>query len=465
MKCIVNILILVIITANQLPSQSKDRLFLVMAYVDNFERDTTGGRNVVPIQPEYHKILYNVEADTLVVFDTLNVAPNHNLNRIIQYSDKQFFYLEEKSMFKIGSPNYFSILDYSGDSVIIRRYNSDEDADFWGYSAYPEAFFIDNDIWINIQYKRKLNYRALNRYCTFRVIKVDDYQRVYRSGVSSPFQYQPGFLYQYPFIHLEKNRKSYNLDDLYEKYKNEIGSKLKITIGIHLKDYEQMPDSWIQIPRELRDSTISGVWVAINNDNYFVGGGVSKLKTEEGFAKSYRWIYDKKTEAIDTLLFDGQEDYRLKIYKDWLYGTAILKSEVFSSRYNRDTPEGREALYEKNRQITGGKYNLRNGKPPFLLNKTDQLILIHLPTKRKIKWHTGDIDSEILLAEGDKIYFRVYDEIRCVDIDLEKNAIAWSSETVIVKDKDIIPFVHHIFFSSTAQKKMEEVWINPGKAK
>ncbi|MBK7097001.1 MAG: hypothetical protein IPH57_18770 [Saprospiraceae bacterium] len=38
--------------------------------------------------------------------------------------------------------------------------------------------------------------------------------------------------------------------------------------------------------------------------------------------------------------------------------------------------------------------------------------------------------------------------------------IDWSKDELIVKNKDIIPYVHHIFFSNTTQAKCREIWVN-----
>lgn len=452
-----NVIFLLVVSTCFLQAQQDEKIFLVMAYVDNFERDTTGGRNVVPIQSEYPRVLFNIEADTLVAFDTINVMPDHNLNRIIQFSDKQFFYLEEKSMYEIDAPNYFSILDYSGDSIYIRRYNSDDDSSFLGYSGSLRLFELDGNIWINNQYQSKLRYRGMNREGDFKNIELKDYQKIYRSGTASPYQYQPSFLYQYPFIHLEKNRESYQLDDLYQKYKNDIGSKLKLTLGRHLKEYEQMPDIWLQIPKMFRDSTVEGVWVVINNDKYFVGGGESKLKSEYGFKRYYRWIFDKTTSSFDTLHLDSHLNYVFKNYKNWLYGTAMLKDEVYLQKYDLSVEKDKVLAFKENDRMTKGRYSSENGEAPFLLNKMDELILVYLPTKKRIIWHTGDVDSEILLIEKNRIYYRVYDEIRCVNLDLKKNEIDWKTEELLVKDESVVPYVHHVLFSSTKQPKMKIV--------
>jgi len=435
MKTILHICLLVLIIASNLYSQGNDKLFLLMGYVDDFGRDRNDKNNFK--LHDYQKVLYNIDHDTLVAYDTINAGRQKAMNTLVQFADHEFIYFEEVNMFSFGQPNYFSILDYEGDSIILRRYNSNWDASFLGYSWYLNTFLYNGEIFIMNEQKPGVLYgRALNRFFEKKNVELSDFQHIYNEGQSSSFQRGIGFLYDYPFDNFEK---------------------LKLTIGI--KNYSEMPDAWVQIPFELRNTYTSSISVEINNERYFVGKGVSKIDSINNSTPTHYWILNKLTNNWDSLVFSHNEFFYFKNWNDWLYGTGNNKDDIWSMK-RRLSPEEYETLIKKNDRDTYGKYNLDNGNPPNLIDKTGDLILYHIPTKKKIIWNTGNNDSEIIEIVDGKIYYRVYDQLRCMDIDQKNNNIDKSTDTLIVKDRDVIPYVHQIFFSSTRQEKSKEVWLN-----
>jgi hypothetical protein len=63
------------------------------------------------------------------------------------------------------------------------------------------------------------------------------------------------------------------------------------------------------------------------------------------------------------------------------------------------------------------------------------------------------------------VHQTVFDLLRKVKLDERVLNLDWSTDELIVKNKDIIPYVHHIFFSNTTQTKCEEVWVNKPEKK
>ena len=92
--------------------------------------------------------------------------------------------------------------------------------------------------------------------------------------------------------------------------------------------------------------------------------------------------------------------------------------------------------------------------------RDNSLFLYHIPTKKMIEWKSKNGDSEIIQIIDGYIYYRVFDELRKVKLDEKILNIAWSTDELIIKNTDVIPYVHHIFFSNTTQTKCEEVWVN-----
>ena len=74
-------------------------------------------------------------------------------------------------------------------------------------------------------------------------------------------------------------------------------------------------------------------------------------------------------------------------------------------------------------------------------------------------WDTKDKDSEVLTIRKDWIYYRVFDEIRKVFLNREKKEINWDTEEIVIKDRDRIPYVHHIFWAPKSE--LIEEWITP----
>lgn len=449
----------VFINANFLMSQEDSKMFLLMAYEDSFDRDTSGSTKIE--WNDYKKVLFNIQADTLVAFDTINVEENHSLNRLIHFTEKEFFYFEERNMFNYwGHPDYYSILDYSENKLTIRRVDVENSFNEYKHYSNLLTYLINGEVFIinQAKYDGKLRGIATNRFLNRENVSMIIENNIYRTGRSSPYHYEFAFSYFYPFAYVESIGNRTQSETIFKENIENYNSTLKIITGRTLDKYNEMPDAPVQIPRVYRDSTINRVDLVVSNENYFVVSGYSKIRNIPDSIVEYLWIFDKESNLIDTLNIQNDR-YLLKNYNDWLYGTIVeknrkpyqLDSYTEKERYNR---------YVQNQKIVEGKYNLKNGIPPFLLDKTGLLILYHIPTKKRIVWDTGELDSEILLIEDDKIYYRVYDEIRRIDLDSHKLNIDRDTDVILVQDKDKVPYIHHIFFSGTKQEKCKIEWVD-----
>jgi hypothetical protein len=435
MKYFILALISLVCKFDWLHSQSFENIYLVMAYIDDYTRYKHEPSNT--INREYKKIIYKIDSDSLLIFDTLNVAKNHAMNNLVQFSDENLIYFEERDMYEGISPRFFSFLDTKDDSIIIKRYDSSMDASFLGYAWYLNTFKCKDLLYIKIEQQPGVLYGdAVNRNFEKKEVELEDFRNVYNEGLTSGFQRGIGYLFHYPL-------DNYN--------------KLKITTG--QKKYEDMPDAPVQIPVELRDTLIKSVGVEINTQNYFVGRGYYRNDSLNINRPTYYWIYDKQMDTWDTLIFSGSEIFNFKICSNWMYGTRSLKDDSASKRKRLGSEEYEKLLNEEVASIRS-KYNLENGSTPILFDKTGNIMLYHIPTKTRTIWNTGDKDSEALLIRENKLYYRKYDELRSVNLDIKNFGIIKSSDELIVKEKNVIPFIHHIFFSRSTQKSCKEIWID-----
>ncbi len=427
---------------NNLYSQYEANVYLLVAPITTQEFDIYEDYNV---KRNYLNGIYKIKNDSVVIFDTLSYRPYHSVLNVYQFDEENTILLEERVYPVIGAPSINTFIDYEERKIIKRKsktnlkgLNENFSIKDTMYNSYSKVLLLDGSVYIfNEKMYSQLLFIGYDKRFNIQTVLPNSFQYFYRSGASSFFQSQPYFFYKYKD------------DDNRSTLKNSLGQKY----------FEDMPDAWIQIPKDFRDSTIEYVNIMINNSRCFVGEGKSEILGDNQLPLGYLWIYNKETELLDSIYLNGAEEYTLRNDGDWLYGTGKLK-EVFVYPPTDESNAKDLAKYLLNDSLTRDRYNEEIGNVPTLYDKTGTFFLYHLPTNKQFTWNTGERDSEILLMKGNNIFYRRYDELRRVTIDPDRLAVDFSSDTLIVKDSNIVPFVHHIFFSSTTQTKCEEVWVN-----
>jgi len=393
-------------------SQDISNAYFLMGVVDNYERDIYDPY----YRKKYEKVLYRVNNDTLQVFDTLSTSGPTNLEYLIQLNDEKLFYFEEKdNMMEVSFPNIFSVLDYSNDTIQIRRYFSEEDKSYTGFSPYTRAFKINEKLYIQNEGGAKLYGVAIDRYFQKREVTYDDFNFIYDEGEASPYHFGLSFFYQY--------------------FNNDF-SKLRITIG--QKDVDTMVDAPFQIPKHLLDTTANKIYIILNNERWFLG--LNDFYTG--------WLLDKSSGNWKKIQLPWS---KVKIREPWLYGVNQKSISELKEMI------GAEKLWQLNRELewkNRERYDLDYGRVPRLIDKTGVLFFKHIPSGKMLRWDTKELDSEILGFREGWVYYRQYDEIRCLYLDADKVEI--TEDKLLLKNSKVIPFVHWMFFHDSKQKSLNE---------
>lgn len=433
-KFIFFLLAIIVLLINSCASENKDSESIggsmYLLKIDNESDSIFPNVHKIPIKI-WPKIIYKLNGQSLIPLDTMNSEEGYYLRDFVQFPDHNLIYFVEEEYKNFEQTRKFNIsfFDYDNDSLIIRRIKSTNTSLFKNFSYDPFSFVRNNDIYICNQWEFDLQHDKIRRFAfdrDFNLSEVNykDAHNIYAFGASG-YHEQLFFSYKYPFNGFPK---------------------LKIKWE---SDYEKMPDARFQLPRNLIDYSNPKLFVEANNENYIIGV-LGKGARNYIYGTDRLLIYKKKTRSWDTLTLKGEEPIG-RIWKNWIYGTKIWRD--YKTIDDEKTEKTLKKLYH-------------NGVMDDSWFRDNTLFLYHIPGKKMIEWKPKNGDSEIIQIIDGIIYYRVFDELRKVRLDEKILNIDWSTDELIVKNKDIIPYVHHIFFSNTTQTKCEEVWVNkPEKCK
>ena len=402
---------------NKAYSQAEEiHLHLVMAYVDYEER--IYGDRYYPPEPEYLKILFRLESDSLVVVDTLNSERGLKMNLLMNYPEQKLIYFEEIRIDGGIYPDAYSMLCY-GDSLVMTRFRPEWDTSFFEHKL-PLVLIEKNG-----------KYLMNNEWDIKGRLEYDDYARdfYFNKYKLEPNDFQDPIMPRWPGM-----QRAFPMGFVL-KYIDDNFDELRIPRG-------DKPVAQIQLPDSLKEKDIRYFYPMLNNARYCAGGWQRHPGDTADATKIF--ILDKSNDEWHSLWLEGK-GLNFMNWEDWLYGTIKRKLpplekriEVFD-RYN-------------------GRYDEQFGKPDYLSRRPGIHYLYHIPTRKYIEWNMGDPDSEIILINDGKIYYRIFDEIRMVGLNTRKREIDWPSDKLIIKNKKIVPNVHWMFFAP--KMDMKEVWVN-----
>ena len=437
MKILIKIFWLIILFICDIVSMNSQSIFLVMANNDIRITEMALTKNDWK-DFFYYKKLYKLEKGQLKLIDTLNAFDDQLVDKLVQFPDQKLIYIAERDFALDTLLNYsFSFLDYSTDKLILRRYYTGWDT-LWRDNYSYAGFAIDRNgkLIVNdrIDFDSKnngLKQYGIDKFFNKYIIKNSDFKNLVNFGYS-------GFKWGFSFF------VRYSEDD-FSEYK----------AGWYFKELT-LPNA-PQIPDSIKDFDIKSYAVVFSNKKYWLLHGPTEFKyTPDTTTKVF--IYDKDKNLWDTIRVPGVNG-ACSIEDDWLFGIEKRRDTcdfIRSSDYCFNQ-------YWSERKMLEKKYNMHNGRPDSFRKFPGILYIYHIPTKNLITWQARDRDSEIIQIIDGYIYYRVFDELRKVKLDEKILNIAWSTDELIVKNRDVIPYVHHIFFSNTTQTKCEEVWVNKPK--
>lgn len=210
----------------------------------------------------------------------------------------------------------------------------------------------------------------------------------------------------------------------------------------HLPHYEQLID--LDCTKRNLSSKYGRILFMINTDKMIVMPAKGEM-VKDGFIR-YNFLYNKKKEQWQSVGLPSAF-HTLHAFGNWLAGHVVFVRKA-----------GREQRINKGIEISGKKYRRQdttiwgmNADTRFNIQEifpTGKLFIYHIDTEQYIEWDAkqngeNQADSEILLIENEKIYYRVNDALYVRDIIDGKSL----GERTLLVQEETVPYVHWLFFA------------------
>ena len=396
--------------------------------------------------------LWRVEGDTLIMLDTLNF--NHGRNSITemyqcrQFTEKKWIYIMEHEFFPtyyvpeptqqdsfLDEDTFISVLDYSGSEIIIRRLRGSEYSPFHVREYYPLEYMIG----IKLYHTYSQAVHPLREFIISKMLN-DGYEIKATEYIDSFYvKRESGTFYRYnPLYFISKN--------------NEI--KNRVYNMENFNSWEDWPENKMNIPVSDSEHDIYSRFEFLLHtpQNRYVIGKKQRRKPNPDSLEQY-YILDKNTEIWDTIyMSNGVKNFN--IYKDrYLYGTLWKKCI-----YCKDPKTVKDSVLAIIRKYPR-KYSWKYANYPNLTHSSGKIFIYDIENRKYEEMRLDDIDAEFLEIIDGWIYYRVYDEIRKMKLGKNGNLFDKTGIKVLIKNKEVIPNVHHIFLKK--KSKVVEEWITP----
>jgi hypothetical protein len=228
----------------------------------------------------------------------------------------------------------------------------------------------------------------------------------------------------------------------YQKYRFPGGRGGKLMTGTS-EDFSTWVESPFQVPTQINDTmTFQGFTIS----HYYPGCryliGRRDYKDPSQFEYSMYSYYDYQNKNWDTFRLHSMYRTFHVSPEQYMYGTGVdwTKSKIKKARLLD------EYLVAKKREYADSIGYIRN---THVMKGT--FFVYHIPSKKFMEYISEENDIEVLLMIRDKVYFRVDDEIREILIDQKKATFVKKSEKVIVKDRYVVPHIHHLYFDEPSK--------------
>ncbi len=437
----------------------QDSLFLhlVMFTSRDVDSEFWDVRNEKEMDRTLPSILWRLEGDSLVLLDTLNFYSESDTDFELsemylcrQFTERKWIYMMEREFFPIyyypkatetdsflDEDTFLSTLDYSGDDIIIRRLRCSEYTPFKSYSLYSMSYFENNKIMYEYSFDKNSNH-----YGDFIISKyLNDGHEMRKNTFIDSFYVkdESGMFYrEHQLFLIRKDNQIKNT--IYERNKYET--------------LEDWPENDMNIPASDDEYKYYSrfEFLLYTPQNRYIIGKKQRHKPNPDSLELY-YVFDKETQIWDTIYMPN--DVRnFNVYKDrYLYGTIWgRKSYCKGYKSSKDCVLAFIKKYPK-------KYSWKYSNYPNLANCSGKFFIYDLEKRKYVEMKAEDRDAELIEIIDGWIYYRVYDEIRRMKLGLEPNYFDKSTVEVLVKNKEVIPNVHHIFLKGKCP--VVEEWITP----
>lgn len=379
----------------------KDLRFIV-SYED-FEPRSKYPRNGEKNESFYLKLMVKVDADSLVVLDTLNYPPfDKRLINISHFKSDSIILFTEKNLYNRESfSTWISVLDYS-DSLILNRCLVD--------SAFQNYLYDQNNF----------------------IIKIDSQPYIFNLQNGDSLN---GFGVDFKIENLPDNIESISISDLsgmnkFDQFRLRLlFNKDKNTFSLPQFKFPSLKgeDLFLKFikPNNFKGNSFN---IVGSSEKYLAGIPLGGQLEDTLFRLS---IYDIKNEKW-TQFVNDKPFSSVTFFGDWLLGNQILKSK------RKERGLYIDLSYEN-------KYIEKYGRPIYFDYEYPGLLFFyHIPSQSFYTIQTNNPDSEILGGIDDFIILRVFDKIEVVQ--LSPNTGVGARKT-LVEDPFLVPYIHNLIFS------------------
>lgn len=203
---------------------------------------------------------------------------------------------------------------------------------------------------------------------------------------------------------------------------------------------KQLLSTGIFLPKGNQFSTDEIIGLYINNERFMmISSRALRKKHDKGNMHTDIWIYKKDTEKWDKVNIPGIPTF-YRGFGNWMAGTITDRTQ--GKNMNKVTVEKKElpgkAKRDQKLKKTGTPVDYRYDT--YEIYAPGQLLLYNISTKKKITINTQQGDCEVLLIEGDTLYYRIYDAIyqaAIINGKIEKEKL--------LLQEDYVPDIHWAF--------------------
>ncbi len=441
MKYQINILIsILLLNVILLNGQSKiERLYLLMAsskdHLSQWDSETLNPETTDTTRPS---VLYLFDRGGIKSIDTINF--NHKMGSIMSefshFDEFKFLYIREQGLkgkwisdksgtyyFSINEGNYVSILDYSGDAIVMRKANADSIS--LGCDLRSGRRFIRNGN-LYLSFSKCENQIPYNLNIINKNLEIEELGEQtftfdsYCRAEASPFS-RMGSNGGFPF--------------------NKIG-ELVLSFSENI-DLDLWKKVYFQYPYKVDAKKYSNINFLMKTPACNKEVLYKRLYSGATDSIAAYYIYDKNTKRLDSMSTHFNI-LGMNLYKDYFgFGTLIL-NPTYSKNKTKDMP-------------TVSRYSNKYGPIPNLQYNTGKFFIWDLNKNDFKTYSFDDIDTELLSIHEDWVYFRIYDEIRRIKLS-DLNAKNYKQKTeLLYKDKERVPHIHHVFWAPEMPLKVEYV--------
>ena len=425
-----------------------EQMYLLMASSQDYSPfQSSTDRYPNRINNTLPSVLYMLQLGNLESVDTINFNYKEKtlMNECRHFEKFKFFYISEKVVkgnwlqdssvdsFYASSyiDNYVSILDYSGDKIVLRKANADTIAN--GCDLLRGRSYIQNNelyySFSQCNYQPDYYRNLINKYLQIIELTEDVYlKNSYQLAEPSIF-YRMGTSAGFPF-----NKKG----------------ELVLNINANL-DLQMWNKVDFQFPYKVDSKRYSNIRYLLKIPSCNKAVFYKSARNSHTDSLTTYYIYNTVKKSLDSI----GTNYRIlgmDLYKNHIsYGILTLHPSFMRNKPKDIPPTTR--------------YSNKYGFIPNLQFNTGKFFIWDLERNDFKVYVMGDLDTELLSIHEDWVYFRIFDEIRKIKLsDLDSRDYKQKTE-LLLKDKIRVPNIHQVFWAPEMPLRVEWVTAKPKKDK